>query len=102
MKGSILSLAAFAACALPLSSVLAAGEPARDGAVMLDPARFQTEIDGKKVDLYTIKNNNGMVVRITNLGAKVEQILVPDRDGKLGDVALGYESISQVQSGQPS
>jgi aldose 1-epimerase len=88
--------------ALPLSSVLAAGERARDGAVMLNPARFQTEIDGKKVDLYTIKNNNGMVVRITNLGAKVEQILVPDRDGKLGDVALGYESISQVQSGQPS
>jgi aldose 1-epimerase len=64
--------------------------------------KFQSEIDGKKTDLYTIQNKNGMVVRITNYGAKIEQILVPDKSGKLGDVALGYESIDHARDGQAS
>lgn len=68
----------------------------------LRAADFQKEVDGKKVDLYTIKNSKGMVVKITNYGARVEQILVPDRHGKLGDVAQGYETIDQVIAGQGS
>jgi aldose 1-epimerase len=70
--------------------------------VELRPVDFQKEVDGKKVDLYTIKNSKGMTVRITNYGGRVEQILVPDRDGKLGDVAQGYETIDQVMAGQGS
>jgi aldose 1-epimerase len=70
--------------------------------VELNRKQYQTEIDGKNVDLYTIKNMNGMVVKITNWGAKVQQILVPDSEGVLGDVALGYESIEQLRAGQPS
>jgi galactose mutarotase-like enzyme len=45
--------------------------------VELEREKYQKEIDGKKVDLYTIKNEGGMVVKITNWGAKVQQILVP-------------------------
>ena len=63
---------------------------------------FQKDVDGKRVDLYTIKNSKGMVVKITNYGAKVQQILVPDRNGKLADVAQGYETIDQVINGQGS
>ena len=70
--------------------------------VELRAVDFQKEVDGKKVDLYTIKNGKGMAVRITNYGARVEQILVPDRNGKLGDVAQGYETIDQVIAGQGS
>jgi aldose 1-epimerase len=62
--------------------------------------RFRKEIDGKPVDLYAIRNSAGMVVQITNWGAKIQQILVPDRRGVLGDVALGYGSIDQLQAGQ--
>jgi aldose 1-epimerase len=40
----------------------------------LDRTNFQKEIDGKPVDLYTIRNNENMVVKITNYGAKIEQI----------------------------
>jgi aldose 1-epimerase len=102
MNGLTQGLAAFAAVVVPWYSSLAAGAPGKDGYAILDPEKFRSEIDGKKVDLYTIKNKNGMIVEITNLGAKIEQILVPDKDGKLGDVALGYESIDQVRDGQPS
>ncbi len=71
--------------------------------VDLKRENFQKEIDGKKVDLYTIKNSKGtVVVRATNYGAKVEQILVPDRNGKLGDIAAGYDSIQGALDGQGS
>ncbi|MTJ82409.1 MAG: galactose mutarotase [Telmatospirillum sp.] len=76
--------------------------PAAKDYVDLDRANFQKEVDGKKVDLFTIKNKKGMVVKITNYGARVEQILVPDRHGTLGDVVLGYESIDKVMNGQGS
>lgn len=63
---------------------------------------FQSVIDGKQTDLYTLANQRGMVVRFTSFGAKIQQIIVPDRDGMPGDVALGYDSIAAVQSGQTS
>ncbi|PWC36130.1 aldose epimerase family protein [Azospirillum sp. TSO35-2] len=63
---------------------------------------FQTTIDGKPVDLFTLRNRKGMVVRITNYGSKIEQILVPDRNGVLGDVVQGYDSIDGVMNGQAS
>jgi len=74
----------------------------KGGAMELKRENYQKEIDGKKVDLYTLRNRNGMVVKITNWGAKVMQILVPDRNGQLGDVALGYDSIDTLQGGQGS
>ena len=65
-------------------------------------AHFRGRIDGKPVDLYTIRNRRGVAASITNLGAKVLQVLVPDRRGRLGDVALGYDTLQQVQAGQAS
>jgi aldose 1-epimerase len=41
-------------------------------------------------------------VKITNYGSRIEQILTPDRDGKLGDIALGYPSLEAQQNGQGS
>ncbi|WP_434622894.1 aldose epimerase family protein [Azospirillum sp. B2RO_4] len=63
---------------------------------------FSATIDGKPVDLFTLRNRRGMVVRITNYGAKIEQVLVPDRDGTLGDVVQGYDGIEGAMGGQAS
>ncbi len=63
---------------------------------------FQKEIDGKKVDLYTLRASTGMVVKITNQGGKIVQLLVPDKDNRLGDVVLGYESVDQYVAGRAS
>jgi aldose 1-epimerase len=77
--------------------------PERDPlAVELQRERFQRMVEGKPVDLYTLRNAAGMQVSVTNYGAKIEQILVPDRRGVLGDVVLGYDSIDGVIGGQPS
>ena len=99
----VLSLCAASAMLLAPYAVFAASKatPAPNYVELRD-VDFQKEIDGKQVGLYTIKNKKGMVVKITNYGARVEQILVPDRAGKLGDVAQGYETIDQVLGGQGS
>jgi aldose 1-epimerase len=54
---------------------------------------FQTEIDGKKNDLYVLKNKNGMEVCMTNFGARIVSIWVPDKKGNFADVVLGFDSI---------
>jgi aldose 1-epimerase len=63
---------------------------------------FQKEVDGKKVDLYTLKASTGMMVKITNQGGKIVQLLVPDKDNHLGDVVLGYETVDQYVTGRAS
>ena len=68
----------------------------------LDPARFFGEVGGEPVALFRLRHASGMEVAVCNLGAKVLQILVPDRDGVPGDVALGYHSLTALQAGAPS
>ena len=61
----------------------------------LDPLRFDTVIQEKPVKLYTLKNDNGMEVCITNYGGRVVSLVVPDKDGKPTDVVLGFDNIAQ-------
>ena len=61
----------------------------------LDPAKFDTLINEKPVKLYTLKNQNGMEVCITNYGGRVVSLVVPDKDGKPTDVVLGFDNIRQ-------
>jgi aldose 1-epimerase len=49
-----------------------------------------TSPDGKEIILYTITNASGAFVRLSSIGAGIVSIAVPDRDGKLADVVLGY------------
>ena len=61
----------------------------------LDASRFDTIIDGQQVKLYVLTNNSGMEVCVTNYGGRVVSLMVPDRDGKLTDVVLGFDNIAQ-------
>ena len=60
----------------------------------LDPARFEKTIDDTKtIKLYTLKNKNGMEVCITNFGARIVSLMVPDKNGTMTDVVLGFDNI---------
>ena len=61
-------------------------------------AGFQQTIDNKKTDLYILKNSNGMQAAITNFGGRLVSLLVPDKDGKLTDVVIGFDSVLQYQA----
>lgn len=56
---------------------------------LLNPTMNAAE--NEVVRYFTLKNENGMVVKATNYGAIITSIIVPDRDGNLADVALGYD-----------
>ena len=59
----------------------------------LSNSRFQTEINGEKTDLFVLKNKNKMEVCITNYGGRIVSVMVPDKDGIMRDVVLGFDSI---------
>ena len=54
--------------------------------------------DGTPVKLFTMKNDKGLTVKITNFGGRIVQILAPDRNGQFGDVVLGFDSLSRYDS----
>src|SRR5215470_16606051 len=85
-----------------LGVTMEAGAQTRPAYVALKRDAFQKEVGGKKTDLYTLRTATGMVVKITNQGGKIVQILVPDKDNRLGDVVLGYETVDQYLAGRPS
>ena len=78
-----------------LLSACASGEQKALTVSGLDPAKFDTLINEKPVKLYTLKNANGMEVCITNYGARIVSLVVPDKDGKATDVVLGFDNIQQ-------
>ena len=55
----------------------------------------------KTVFLFTLSNAQGTIVKITNFGGIITSILMPDKNGKEGDVVLGYDSLRQYQSNNP-
>ncbi len=60
---------------------------------VLNKADFQTEFTGKQTDLYTLTNANNCEVWVTNFGARIVAIMVPDKDGKMQDAVIGFKNI---------
>lgn len=53
--------------------------------------------DGRIANLYTIENQKGMQAVLTDFGAVLVKLLVPDQDGKLRDVVLGYDELEKYE-----
>lgn len=68
-------------------------EQAKKDEFVLKTSDFQTEIGGKKTDLYLLKNEQ-IEVYITNYGGRIVSLLSPDKKGVMGDVVLGFKSIA--------
>lgn len=58
-------------------------------------------VDSTEVFLYTLSNDHGMVVKITNYGGIVTSIMAPDKDGNLADVVLGFDDLQPYLDGHP-
>ena len=66
----------------------------------IDSQPYGVMEDGRSVELFTLSNGN-MTVKITNYGAIITHILVPDRQGQKGDVVLGFDSLAHYLAGNP-
>ncbi|NCG27519.1 MAG: galactose-1-epimerase [Verrucomicrobiales bacterium] len=69
--------------------------------VKVSKTPFGSTSDGTAVDLFTLENANGMQAKITNYGGIVTQLHVPDQNGELGDVVLGYDKLSSYIKASP-
>lgn len=59
------------------------------------------EVNGQAVHLYTLKNNNDLLIKITNYGGIITSIQFPDRENQIRDVALGFEDLQKYLDGHP-
>jgi len=82
----------------------AAEEPAKGGDKMkpsFQKTVFGKTKDGAAVDLFTLTNANGMKAKIMTYGAILTELHVPDRQGKLDDVVLGFDDLESYLKGHP-
>ena len=83
-----LTLAIFGA--FLMTSVVSGAEPVSEP--------FGTTKDGQADELYTLKNNTGLVAKVMTRGATLVQLHVPDKDGKAADVILGFDDVTGYES----
>lgn len=70
------------------------GAPAEQSTLSgLKRSDFQSVVNGDSTDLYVLKNANGVEVTLTNYGGRIVSVMVPDREGQLKDVVLGFDNI---------
>lgn len=61
----------------------------------LNPTHFQGLVDGKQTGLYILVNKNGCELTLTNYGARIVSLMVPDKNGKMIDVVTGHNNIQE-------
>jgi len=69
--------------------------------ILIKEDAFNSRHREKTIALYTLKNKNGLVAQITNFGAKIVSLFVPDSKGSFADIVLGYETIDGYIKGNP-
>lgn len=85
-----LSMAVLAMCML-----VACGEKKEEATLSgLKKADFVSEVNGKPTALYVMKNKNGAEACLTNYGGRLVSVMVPDKNGKMTDVVLGYDNVA--------
>jgi len=94
MKRSVLWVTI--AGAVLMTTMAASGATAKPGSTK--KSSFGKTPDGEAVDLYTLTNKNGVEAEITTYGGSVVSLKVPDRNGKLGDVVLGFDSVEGYET----
>jgi hypothetical protein len=85
----------------PLLGAAALILPSTTMSASIAQSTFGIMPDGTAVGLYTLTNSNGLVCKAITYGAVITELHVPDRDGKLGDVVLGFDNLPQYIKESP-
>lgn len=75
--------------------------PAAPAGTGVERSTFGTLPDGTAVERFTLTNSNGVVVVLSSLGAAIHSLRTPDREGRLADVVLGFETLDQWVANPP-
>ena len=88
------------ACALAISATLAiamAGEPAH-AAATLEHAPYGTTQAGQAVEIFTLTNDRGLIVRFLSYGGVITEIRAPDRNGRTDNIVLGLRNLHDYET----
>jgi aldose 1-epimerase len=86
-------------CSNPPKNNIQSAQPNKN-MIQINKSVFGT-IDGKEVYLFQLEDPGKMIVRLTNYGGIVTSVIVPDRNGKMEDVVLGFDSLQDYLQGHP-
>jgi aldose 1-epimerase len=100
-KGTLACVAAVLLSLLDGGAIAAANSTPGTNIMSLDEKVFGRMPEGTSVKLYTLKNGNGMVVKITEYGALITELHSPDGNGKAGNVVLGFDNLDRYLKGHP-
>ncbi len=67
----------------------------------VEKAEFGKLSDGTTIDIYTLTNDHGVQAKIITYGARVTELHVPDKNGQIGDVVLGFDNLDQYTKDNP-
>jgi aldose 1-epimerase len=93
--------AILASAAVLTGTVSAADTPGKGGKPTVETKPFGKTADGTAVDLYLLTNANGVKAKLITYGATLTEMHVPDRDGKLADVVLGFDNLDDYLNRNP-
>jgi len=86
---------------LPTIEIQGNTQEIRSGRLFVDQETFGQTDRGANVDLFTLTNTSGHTVKITNYGGIVTSLLVPDKNGNLEDIVLGFDDFQSYLDGHP-
>jgi aldose 1-epimerase len=98
-----LATAAFTLTVLLASAATGWAQPAAPAGkgARVDKSAFGTTKDGVAIELYTLTNSRGVVAKVMTFGALLTELHVPDRQGTLADVVLGFKSLAPYEGDHP-
>lgn len=68
---------------------------------LIEKSVFGKLADGTSVELYTLTNAKGLVMKVMTYGAVMTELQVPDRNGKISDITLGFDNLEQYTGEHP-
>ncbi|MBI3874773.1 MAG: galactose mutarotase [Verrucomicrobia bacterium] len=105
MKSTSNKFAAFIALTLVFCFFRGTSSPAADAPrvreLRVDAAEFGKLPDGKTVEVYTLRNANGLAARVMTFGATLIGVETPDRDGKFDNITLYLDTFAEYFTGHP-
>jgi len=79
--------------------IVSCSAPKKEFTPSYSKADFEKEVNGKQTTLFTLKNEGGIMVTLTNYGAKIVSVFAPDKNGAMEDVTQGFSSIDGYVNG---
>lgn len=96
LVSAILGAVLLAGCASPNTSA-----PASSSVTVITRQRFGQMPDGTPVELFTLSNGKGVEAQICNYGGIIVSFKVPDKNGQMGDIVLGYDNLDGFVKNSP-